>query len=57
MGEDEGTPVTEDYKTGDNRFTGKIYKVTIDVQPIGTDVKDKEDKAAEQFLLDKAAED
>jgi hypothetical protein len=57
VGVDEGTPVTEDYKTGDSKFTGKIYEVTIAVQSIGTDVKDKEDKAAEQFLLDKAAQD
>lgn len=57
VGVDEGTPVTEDYKTSDNKFTGKIHQVTIDVKPIGADIKDRADKAAEQFLLDKAAED
>jgi len=57
VGVDEGTPVTEDYTTADNKFTGKIHEVTINVKPIAMDVKDKADKAAEQFLLDKAAED
>jgi hypothetical protein len=57
VGVDEGTPVTEDYAAGDNKFTGKIDKVTIDVRPMAGDVKDKADKAAEQFLIDKAAED
>ena len=28
------TPVTADYKEGDNSFTGKIYKVTVDVKPV-----------------------
>ena len=29
---DEGTPVSEDYKQRDNRFTGTIQKVTIDLK-------------------------
>jgi len=57
VGVDEGTPVTEDYKERDNKFTGRIYQVTIDVKPMGANVKDKADKAAQQFLMDKAAED
>ncbi len=57
VGVDEGTPVTEDYKAGDNQFTGRIYKVTIDVKPVGAGIKDQADKAAQQFLIDKAAED
>lgn len=32
VGVDEATPVTEDYKEGDNKFTGKIRKVTIDIK-------------------------
>jgi arylsulfatase len=31
---DGGTPVTEDYKEGNNRFTGTIHKVTIDLKEI-----------------------
>jgi len=26
------TPVTEDYKEGDNQFTGTIHKITIDTK-------------------------
>ena len=29
VGVDEGTPVTEDYKARDNKFTGKVEKVTV----------------------------
>ncbi len=32
VGVDLGTPVTEAYKQGDNRFTGKIHKVTVEVR-------------------------
>lgn len=32
VGADEATPVTEDYKEGDNKFTGKIGKVVIEVK-------------------------
>ena len=32
VGVDEGTPVTEDYKEGNNKFTGTINKVTIDLK-------------------------
>jgi arylsulfatase len=32
VGVDEGTPVSEDYKEGDNKFTGKINSVTIDLK-------------------------
>ena len=39
VGEDDATPVTEDYKAYDNEFTGKILKVTIDVKEMGAAVK------------------
>ncbi|HXC66044.1 MAG TPA: hypothetical protein VN638_01420, partial [Nitrospiraceae bacterium] len=32
VGMDEGTPVTEDYKEGDNKFTGRINSITIDLK-------------------------
>ena len=57
VGVDEGTPVTEDYAGSDNKFTGKINSVTIDLKPIGSDIKDKVDKATEEMMMDKAAED
>jgi arylsulfatase len=31
VGIDEATPVTEEYAEGDNEFTGKIEKVTIEL--------------------------
>lgn len=30
QGVDHETPVSEDYKEGDNKFTGKLQKVTIE---------------------------
>jgi hypothetical protein len=32
VGVDEGTPVTEDYKERDNKFTGRIHRITIELQ-------------------------
>ena len=32
VGEDGETPVSDDYKEGDNKFTGQIHKVTIDLK-------------------------
>ena len=33
VGMDNETPVTEAYKEGDNKFTGRILKVTVETQP------------------------
>ena len=32
VGMDAGTPVTDDYKEHDNKFTGKIHKVTVELK-------------------------
>jgi hypothetical protein len=32
VGVDEGTPVTEDYPEHDNRYTGRIERVTIELR-------------------------
>ena len=32
VGTDNETPVTDAYKEGDNRFTGKIGKVTVELK-------------------------
>jgi arylsulfatase len=32
VGTDNETPVTEEYKQGNNRFTGRIHKVTVEVK-------------------------
>ena len=45
VGEDDATPVTEDYKAYDNKFTGKILKVTIDVKEMGAGVRADATKA------------
>lgn len=34
VGVDEATPVTEEYKEGDNAFTGKILKVVVEYEPV-----------------------
>ena len=31
VGQDIATPVTEEYAEGDNKFTGKIEKITVDL--------------------------
>jgi len=33
VGEDDETPVTEEYAEGNNRFTGRILKVTVEMTP------------------------
>ena len=57
VGLDEGTPVTEDYTVANSRFTGQIEQVTINLKPIGANVKDKVDKASQQLMSDREAED
>ena len=32
VGNDEGTPVSAEYKERDNKFTGKIRKIVVDVK-------------------------
>ena len=34
VGQDGETPVSDDYKEGDNTFTGTIHKVTVEVGPV-----------------------
>jgi arylsulfatase A-like enzyme len=45
VGMDDATPVSEDYKSSDSRFTGKILKVTVDVKERGTGVQAEAAKA------------
>ena len=35
VGQDDATPVTEDYKERDNAYTGKIHKIVLSVGPLG----------------------
>ncbi len=54
VGMDLYTPVTSDYTKGDNKFTGKIEKVTIDLKKTNalTDAakKEAEEKEGEDYL-------
>jgi arylsulfatase len=47
VGEDNETNVTNDYKEGDNKFTGEIVKVTISTNPADLSTKDKEEMEKE----------
>jgi arylsulfatase A-like enzyme len=57
VGLDGATPVTADYKEGDNSFTGKILKVVVDVKPIGAAVKAQADAARHEAEVKKALSD
>ena len=45
---DEGTPVTEDYKERDNKFTGKIHSVTIDLKEMKAAPPEAEQQAVRE---------
>ena len=57
VGVDDATPVTTDYKERDNGFTGKIFKVTVDVKPVGAAVKAQADAVKHESELKKALAD
>jgi hypothetical protein len=57
VGEDDATPVTEDYKAYDNKFTGKILKVTVDVKEMGAAGKHEAEQAHQDAARKKAASD
>jgi hypothetical protein len=43
VGMDNETPVSNDYPERDNRFTGTIKKITVDVKPFNLGAKDKKE--------------
>jgi hypothetical protein len=45
VGIDDATPVSADYKEGNNAFTGRILKVVVEVQPMTTGEASREKKA------------
>lgn len=55
VGEDGETPVTDDYRKGDNKFPGRIEKVTVEVAPLKVAAAEAEAGALAQ-LARKAAE-
>jgi len=48
--------VTEEYKEGNNTFTGKIIKVTIDVAPAKLSADDRKELEKAQAAAEKARE-
>ncbi len=44
VGEDLATPVTEDYKEGDNKFTGTIEKIVLTITPPPPEVQKHEER-------------
>jgi arylsulfatase len=48
VGVDNETPVSNDYKERDNKFTGTIKKVTVDVKPFALSAKDKKEIGDEE---------
>jgi arylsulfatase len=57
VGVDEGTPVTEDYKEHDNKFTGKINSVTIDLKEIKAANAEAEQQAVHEAHVRKQLAD
>lgn len=55
VGTDDGTSVTEDYKEGENKFTGKIHSITIELKEMKTagdnQVKQAAHEAAKRKLI------
>src|SRR5688572_24580389 len=57
VGTDDGTPVTEDYKEGNNRFTGKIHNITIDLKDMKAADRQEEEKTRVDVVHKKAMGD
>ena len=57
VGEDDGTPVTEDYMVMDNHFTGTIQKVTVALQLAKPNTQSTDEEAKKSALFKKAMAD
>ena len=56
VGMDNETPVSNDYKERDNKFTGTIKKITVDVKPLNLSGQDKK-KIGDEGDVEQIAED
>jgi hypothetical protein len=56
VGLDAETAVSDDYKEGDNKFTGTIVKVTIDISPSGLSAADQKAVADAEDAADLAVD-
>ena len=43
VGMDNETPVSSDYQEMDNKFTGAIKRITVDVKPVNLSAQDKKE--------------
>ncbi len=57
VGEDDGTPVTEDYKVNGNQFTGTIKQVTVALQASKANVQSTDEEAKKNTAFKKAMYD
>ena len=57
VGEDDGTPVTEDYKAMDSHFTGTIQKVTVALQSPKPNTQSADEEAKKSAVFKKAMAD
>jgi arylsulfatase len=57
VGQDDATPVTEDYGQRDNAFTGRIHKITIQVKPMEVAAKLEAPGPRDEALAKRAASD
>ena len=57
VGVDEGTPVTEDYKERDNKFTGRIHSVTIELKEMKAAATDEGKLAFQEAVKRKMLSD
>jgi arylsulfatase len=57
VGTDDGTPVTEDYKEDNNKFTGTIQKVTIELKDMKAADRQEEEKTRVEVARKKALAD
>ena len=57
VGRDDATPVTEDYNEGDNKFTGKIHTVTINLKETKTAGSDAIEQALHEASKRKTLSD
>ena len=48
VGMDSETPVSNDYKQGDNKFTGIIKRITVDTKPVGLSESDQKKMEGEK---------
>jgi arylsulfatase len=57
VGQDAGTPVTEDYQVKDSPFTGTIRQVTVVLQPTKANVQSADEEAKKNAAFKKAMSD